>query len=71
MRQIKFVAADPICAVEPVKRGNTGDSDPVNGLFHADRQLSHALVVGCFHLIYGLTTLAFFYVVIGNLAQAR
>ena len=71
MRQITFVAADSIGAVEPVKRGNTGESDPVKGLFHEDRRLSHVLVAGCLHIIYGLTTLAFFYVVIGNVAQAR
>ncbi len=71
MRQITFVAADSICAVEPVKRGNTDDPDTVKGLFHEGRELSHALFVGCLHLVYGLTTLAFFYVVIGNLVQAR
>ena len=71
MRQVTFVAADSIGAAEPVKRGNSGDSNPVKGLFHEDRELSHALVAGCLHLVYGLTTLAFFYVVIGNLVQAR
>ena len=70
MRRIAFAAADSLDAVEPVKRRETADREPVQDLLWVRTQRLQALVAGCLHLIYGVTTLAFFYVVFSNLVQA-
>jgi hypothetical protein len=71
MRQIVFGAADSIDAVGPMKRRDTADANSVKDLIEERPQRSHAVVAGCLHIIYGLTTLAFVFVVISNLVQAR
>jgi hypothetical protein len=71
VRQIVFGAADAVDAAKPVTPRETIDLGPVKNILGARLLRSHALVAGCLHLIYGLTTLAFVFVVIANLVQAR